>query len=91
MTNLIWYTGRELLLKDIVRADNCSLFDAEGREYVDLESGVWCTPIGHANPRVLAAMAEQSARIAHTGFCYSRAVVEERCPPTEGCRRRLTG
>ncbi|MFC1573346.1 aminotransferase class III-fold pyridoxal phosphate-dependent enzyme [Candidatus Eisenbacteria bacterium] len=74
---LLWYPGNELLLRDIVTAENCHLYDASGRRYVDLEAGVWCTPIGHANPRVLAVIAEQSARIAHTGFSYSSQVVED--------------
>jgi acetylornithine/N-succinyldiaminopimelate aminotransferase len=73
---LVWYPGHELLLRDIVRAENCHLFDAAGRRYVDLESGVWCTAIGHAHPVVIRAMTEQAIRIAHTGFCYSNGVVE---------------
>ncbi len=77
MTRLLWYPGHELLLEDIVRAENCSLFDSQGKRYVDLESGVWCTSIGHAHPRILKVLAEQPARIAHTGFSYTSAVVEE--------------
>ena len=77
MSRLIWYTGYDVLVDDIVRAENCSLFDSAGREYVDFESGVWCTSIGHANARVLTAIADQGARVAHTGFCYSSAIVEE--------------
>ncbi len=73
----IWYPGHELLLKDIVRAENCYLYDSQERRYTDLESGVWCTALGHGNPRILRAIAEQSARIAHTGFGYSSEVVEE--------------
>ncbi len=75
MDHLIWYPGYELALRDIVRAENCYLYDSEGKRYVDLESGVWCTSIGHGNPRILRAMAKQSARIAHTGFCYSNGIV----------------
>ena len=74
---LIWYPGHELLLPEIVRAENGRLYDAEGRSYVDLESGVWCTPIGHGNPRVLRVLAEQSGQIAHAGYCYSSPVVDE--------------
>ena len=70
MDNMIWMSGHERLVDDIVRAANCSLYDAEGKRYVDLESGVWCTPIGHAHPAVLRAMADQAARIVHSGFCY---------------------
>lgn len=77
MSRFIWYPGYDVLLRDIVRAENCSLFDSDGRRYVDLEAGVWCTSIGHGNPRVLRAIAEQSARIAHTGFCYTSEIVEE--------------
>jgi acetylornithine/N-succinyldiaminopimelate aminotransferase len=77
MTRLLWYPGHELLLKDIVRAENCHLFDSEGKRYVDLESGVWCTSIGHGNPRILRTIQEQFARIGHTGFGYSSGVVED--------------
>jgi 4-aminobutyrate aminotransferase-like enzyme len=76
MSHLIWYPGHELLLPDIVRAENCHLYDSEGKRYVDLESGVWCTSLGHGHPRVRRVLAEQAARIAHTGFGYSNATVE---------------
>lgn len=77
MNHLIWYPGYEVPLRDIVRAENCYLYDSEGKRYVDLESGVWCTSIGHGNPRILRAMAKQSALIAHTGFSYSNGIVED--------------
>ncbi len=76
MSRLIWYPGYELPLSDIVRAENCDLFDAAGKRYVDLESGVWCTSIGHGNPRILNIMVKQAKQIAHTGFCFSNKVVE---------------
>jgi acetylornithine aminotransferase len=77
MSHVFWYPGHELLLPNIVRAENCHLFDADGRKYVDLESGVWATPLGQAHPAVLRVVREQAARIGHTGFNYSSAVVEE--------------
>jgi acetylornithine aminotransferase len=77
MSHLFWYPGHELLLEDIVRAENCYLYDAAGKRYVDLESGVWCTSIGQGHPRILRVMVEQSARIAHAGFNYSSGVVED--------------
>lgn len=75
--SLVWYPGHELLLRDIVRADNCHLFDSAGNRYVDLESGVWCTSIGHGNPRIRKVIQEQYARYGHSGFNYSGGVVEE--------------
>jgi acetylornithine/N-succinyldiaminopimelate aminotransferase len=77
MTHVLWYPGYDLPLRNIVRAENCSLYDAEGKRYVDLESGVWCTSIGHGNPRILRSMAEQAALIAHTGSSYSNEIVEK--------------
>lgn len=77
MSHLFWYPGYDLLLEDIVRAENCYLYDAEGKRYVDLEAGVWCTSIGHGNPRILEVLSEQAARIGHTGFNYSSGIVEQ--------------
>lgn len=77
MKHIFWYPGYDLLLTNIVRAENCYLYDAEGKRYVDLESGVWCTSIGHGNSRILRTITEQSAQIAHTGFGYSSEIVEK--------------
>jgi acetylornithine aminotransferase len=75
-SRLLRYPGHEPLLDDVVRAENCHLHDSRGKRYVDLESGVWCTSIGHAHPRILRVIAEQSARIGHAGFNYSSEIVE---------------
>jgi acetylornithine aminotransferase len=74
--HVVWYPGHSVFPNDIVRAENCHLHDADGNRYVDLESGVWCTSVGHGNPRVLRALTDQLARIAHTGFSYTSAIVE---------------
>ncbi len=76
MSKLIWNPGHELLLDEIVRAENCYLYDKSGKRYVDLESGVWCTSIGHGNRRILSVMNEQYGKISHTGFCYSSETSE---------------
>jgi 4-aminobutyrate aminotransferase-like enzyme len=76
MTHIIWLSGHERLVHDIVRAENCALYDAGGKCYTDLEAGVWCTPIGHGHPDILRAIAEQAGQIAHTGFCYASEKVE---------------
>jgi acetylornithine aminotransferase len=74
---LLRYPGYDLPLPTIVRADNCRLTDANGNRYVDLESGVWCTAIGHSHPRILKVLNDQAARIAHTGFSYAHPVAEQ--------------
>jgi acetylornithine/N-succinyldiaminopimelate aminotransferase len=74
-TSLFWYPGHELALPRIVRAENCHLFDDQGKRYVDLESGVWCTVLGHRHPRIRQTIGKQFDRIAHSGFGYSCEVV----------------
>ena len=75
--HLIWYPGHDLLLEDIVRAENCYLYNSEGNRYVDLGFGVRCTSRGHGNPRIRSAIVEQLAQIAHTGLGHSNVLVEE--------------
>jgi acetylornithine/N-succinyldiaminopimelate aminotransferase len=41
------------------------LYDAEGREYVDLISGVGVSSLGHAHPGLAAVVAEQAAELLH--------------------------
>ena len=77
MKHIIWSIGHTIKLKDIVNAQNCVLSDSKGNEFIDLESGVWCTSIGHSNPRLIRAMNLQLNEISHTGFCYSNPIIEK--------------
>ena len=43
---------------------------------MDLESGVWCTSIGHNHLSVKQALIDQMERIGHVGYHYSCDVVE---------------
>ncbi len=77
MSSVLACTGHELKLPNIVDSDGVYVFDDAGKRYLDLESGVWCTPLGHKNARVNAAITRQINSIAHAGFCYSNDIVEE--------------
>jgi acetylornithine aminotransferase len=77
MDNILWTIGHELRIRNIVKAENCMLWDASGRRYLDLESGVWCTSVGHCNPRVNAVLKQQADAIAHTGYVYAHPVIAE--------------
>jgi acetylornithine aminotransferase len=74
---LLGYPGHEMLMADIVRASGCHLWDTAGNRYVDLESGVWCTAVGHGHPALLRTIAEQGSRIAHAGFGYTSPIVAQ--------------
>lgn len=47
------------------RGDGCLLYDADGNEYVDAVSSLWCNVHGHRHPRIDAAIREQLDRVAH--------------------------
>src|SRR3989304_1103855 len=76
MENILVCTGHELRFKNVIRAENCSLYDSSGRKYLDLESGVWCTSVGHCNPRITKVINEQAAKIIHTGYSYLDPIME---------------
>ena len=48
--------------------------DPEGREYLDLFSGILTTSVGHCNPRVLAAVSDQAQRLGHVSTLYATEV-----------------
>ena len=52
----------------IVIADGrgATVTDVDGNSFVDFAGGVGCLNVGHAHPRVVAAVAEQGARVIHT-------------------------
>ncbi len=47
----------------IVRGEGARVWDAEGREYVDCATGHGVALLGHAHPRVVAAIQEQARRL----------------------------
>lgn len=44
--------------------------DTEGREYLDALSGIAVNTLGHAHPKLVAAIAEQAGRLIHTSNLY---------------------
>jgi acetylornithine/N-succinyldiaminopimelate aminotransferase len=57
----------------LVRGQGCTVWDADGRAYLDLIGGIAVSSLGHAHPALVEAVARQVATIAHT----SNLVVNE--------------
>jgi acetylornithine/N-succinyldiaminopimelate aminotransferase len=53
-----------------VRGEGAHLYDAEGREYLDLVSGIGVASLGHANPGLARALAEQASTLVHVSNLY---------------------
>jgi 4-aminobutyrate aminotransferase-like enzyme len=58
------------------KAEGCRVWDAEGREYLDLSGGFGVAALGHRNPRVMEAIA--SAPVAHALGDLAEAEVTQR-------------
>jgi len=52
----------------VASARGARLIDADGRELIDFAGGIGCANVGHCEPRVVAAIQEQAARLLHTRF-----------------------
>ncbi len=53
------------LMLQIERAEGSFLYDSDGKDYIDLISGVSVSSTGHCHPAVVAAVQEQAARYMH--------------------------
>lgn len=54
----------------IVRGQGMSLWDAEGREYLDMFAGIAVANLGHCHPEVTQAIQEQAATLIHVSNLY---------------------
>jgi 4-aminobutyrate aminotransferase len=59
---------------EVDRGEGSWLFTKDGRRVLDLTSGIAVTPIGHAHPRVVAAVRAQVAKLSH--ICAGVAAYE---------------
>ena len=53
-----------------VRGEGASLWDADGRRYVDCMAGISMNNVGHCHPAVVRAITEQAGRLINTSNLY---------------------
>lgn len=63
--NHLAQTSDAPLLLEIERAEGCKMWDTDGKEYLDLISGISVSNIGHCHPRVVEAVQKQAATYMH--------------------------
>ena len=49
---------------------NATLFDENGKDYIDLTSGIGVVSVGHGNQRLADAISEQARHVIHTSNLY---------------------
>ena len=54
----------------LVRGEGSHVFDADGKGYIDLLSGLGVASLGHAHPGLADALAEQARELVHTSNLF---------------------
>jgi 4-aminobutyrate aminotransferase-like enzyme len=61
----------------LVEGRGCTVRDADGKEFLDLASGMFCCILGHNHPKFIERVSAQAASLLHTGTQFlSPAVLE---------------
>ena len=70
-------TGQRVLARNyapaslgLVRGEGCHVFDADGRAFIDLGTGISVTSFGHRHPEIDAAVRGQLERLWHVSNLY---------------------
>ena len=54
----------------LARGEGCRVWDADGREYLDLFAGIAVSSLGHAHPALVGAVTGQVSALAHTSNLF---------------------
>jgi acetylornithine/N-succinyldiaminopimelate aminotransferase len=54
----------------MVRGEGCRLWDEDGNEYLDFLAGIAVVGLGHSNPEIADAIAEQARTLVHVSNLY---------------------
>jgi 4-aminobutyrate aminotransferase / (S)-3-amino-2-methylpropionate transaminase / 5-aminovalerate transaminase len=73
----------------IERGSGAKLWDSEGRRYYDFVGGIGTLAVGHAHPKIVAAIAEQAKKLTHN--CFQVAGYEPYVAVAEELNRRVPG
>jgi acetylornithine/N-succinyldiaminopimelate aminotransferase len=68
----------------LVRGEGSTVYDADGREYLDLIAGIAVCLLGHAHPKVIEAVTGQLSTLGHTSNLYATE-------PAVGLAEKLLG
>jgi acetylornithine/succinyldiaminopimelate/putrescine aminotransferase len=58
-------TSTAPLAIEMVKAEGCKMWDADGREYLDLIAGISVCNVGHRHPKVIEAIHQQLEKYMH--------------------------
>ena len=73
------------------RGSGTQLWDTDGKRYLDFLAGIAVTSLGHANPVVAAAIAEQADRLLHVSNFFANPTATEAALKINALLREATG
>jgi acetylornithine aminotransferase/acetylornithine/N-succinyldiaminopimelate aminotransferase len=65
----VMQTGKHQPLR-VVRGEGVHLYDAEGRQYLDLMAGIAVNALGHCHPAIVETMTRQAQTLIHSSDLY---------------------
>jgi acetylornithine/N-succinyldiaminopimelate aminotransferase len=73
------------------RGRGTELWDSDGKRYLDFLAGIAVTSLGHANPVVAEAIADQASRLLHVSNFFANPVATEAAVKINDLLRAATG
>ena len=67
----------DIVKTDFVRGENCYLYDNQGNQFIDFESGIWSAALGYSHPRINQVIKNQVEKVIHLGTRYPSFIAEE--------------
>lgn len=64
--NHVAQTSKLPLMLEVDRAEGMYIYDCNGKQYLDLNSGISVSSLGHCHPAVVKAVREQAGKYMHT-------------------------
>lgn len=88
--NHVGQTSQAPLALEIVKAEGCTLYAADGKEYIDLIGGISVCNVGHRHPKVIEAIKEQLDHYLHI-MVYGELVQSPQVQYAQALTRFLPG
>jgi len=73
------------------RGSGTEVWDTDGRRYLDFLAGIAVVSLGHADPAIAAAIAEQASRLVHVSNFFANPVATEAAVMVDGLLSEATG
>src|SRR6202522_4221546 len=72
-----WRRQKNWMPLHVVDAEGCEFIDSSGKRYLDFSSQLMCVNLGHKNPAVIEAIAEQARTLPYIAPGYATTVRAE--------------